>query len=201
MPLTLTVRKLILTSHVTFSIGWFGAVVVFLVLATKGLTTTNVQVANAAFIAMEISTFFVIVPFCIASLVTGTVQALGTKWGLFKYYWIVVKLSLTVVMTALLILHLQPISQLAKIGLGGSASPTAEAGPVVNLIKKSALALIALLAATTISIYKPWGKIQGGANQEQVKKIPLTSYLFKGLLALLLAFIIIHLLTGGMKSH
>jgi hypothetical protein len=196
-------RKLILTSHITFSVGWLGAVVVFLVLAFKGLTTTETQIAHAAFIAMEISTFFVIVPFCIASLLTGVVQSLGTKWGIFKHYWIVVKLVITVAMTALLILHLEPISQLANIN-GGESQPSAtETKMVINLIKKSALALIALIGVTTISIYKPWGKIQiqGAAAKERLIKVHFKAYLFVGMLILAIAFIIIHILKGGMRMH
>ena len=37
---------------------------------------------------------------------SGLVQSLGTEWGLFRYYWIVAKLSLTVVATMVLMLLL-----------------------------------------------------------------------------------------------
>ncbi len=99
--MTTRITKLVLTSHITFSVGWLGAVAVFLALAITGLTSQNIQLARSAYMAMEMSAWFVIVPFCLASLFTGLIQALGTKWGLFKHYWIVVKLFLT-------ILHLLP---------------------------------------------------------------------------------------------
>ena len=84
MTMSARLSKFILTSHITFSVGWLGAVVVFLALAITGVTTRNVQIARSTYIAMELSAWFVIIPFCLASLFTGVVQSLGTKWGLFK---------------------------------------------------------------------------------------------------------------------
>jgi ABC-type multidrug transport system permease subunit len=72
-------NKFVLTSHITFSVGWLGAVAVFLVLAITGLNSRDDQLVRAAFLAMELSSWFIIVPFCIASLLTGIVQALGSK--------------------------------------------------------------------------------------------------------------------------
>ncbi len=79
--------KIVLTSHITFSVGWLGAVAVFLALDITGLSSQNIQLARTAYVAMELSAWYVIVPFCLASLFTGVIQSLGTNWGLFKYYW------------------------------------------------------------------------------------------------------------------
>lgn len=78
MTLPSGLRKLVLTLHVTSSVGWLGAVAAFLVLAVAGLTSRDVQTMRAAYIAMELVTGFIIVPFCLASLATGLVQSLGT---------------------------------------------------------------------------------------------------------------------------
>ena len=37
---------------------------------------------------MELTGWDVIVPLAVASLLTGLVMALGTKWGLFRHYWV-----------------------------------------------------------------------------------------------------------------
>ena len=55
-------RKFALTAHVTSSIGWFGAVAAFLALAIAGLTSQDAQIVRAAYLAMELTTWFVIVP-------------------------------------------------------------------------------------------------------------------------------------------
>ena len=50
---------------------------------------------RAAYPAMELAARFVIVPLAFASLLTGVIQSLGTPWGLFRHYWVLVKLLLT----------------------------------------------------------------------------------------------------------
>lgn len=205
--MTPRIRKLVLTSHITFSVGWLGAVVVFLVLAIAGLTSMNTELARSYSLAMKSSAWFVILPFCLSSLFTGIAQAIWTRWGLFQHYWIVVKLFLTVASTILLFLHLQPISYLADATADTSFSSSQQAEKFINLIVKAAAALLVLLAATTISIYKPWGKVQRQqyANNQhtaiQGKKKLLRFYAMLVLIIVIVIFIIKHLLAGGMSSH
>ncbi|MEO8180450.1 MAG: hypothetical protein ABI895_16555 [Deltaproteobacteria bacterium] len=108
-------RKLGLTAHITASVGWFGAVAGFLALATAGLTSQELQTVRAAYLAMDLTTRFVIVPASFAALLTGVVQSLGTPWGLFRYYWVLVKLVITVIATAILLLHTRPIAYMAAV--------------------------------------------------------------------------------------
>jgi hypothetical protein len=108
--MTLRVRKLALTAHITCSVGWLGAVASFLALSIAGLTREDPQQVHAAYLAMELTTWYVIVPLSLASLVTGVVQALGTAWGLFRHYWVPIKLLMTLLATLILLLHTQPIS-------------------------------------------------------------------------------------------
>src|SRR5713101_4804178 len=115
MPMTPGPRKFALTTHVTSSVGWIGAVGAFLALAIAGLGSQDAQVVRAAYLAMHLTTWFVIVPLTLAALVTGVVQSLGTTWGLFQHYWIVTKLLLTVLATILLLVHTQPIDRVAAI--------------------------------------------------------------------------------------
>ena len=205
------VSKFILTSHITFSVGWFGAVAVFLALAITGVNSQDNQLARAAYLAMELSGWFVIVPFCFASLLTGLVQSLGTKWGLFNHYWIIVKLVLTLAITILLLLHMQPIGYLAGIATNTPFSGGHETGLQLQLIANAGAALVVLLGIITISIYKPWGRIQYGRHkgenqviiQEGVKenKKSWKILLIIGSVCLVLLFIIMHLLDGGMGHH
>jgi hypothetical protein len=149
-------RKLVLTVHVTCSVGWLGAVIVFLVLAVTGLANGDPQVTRAAYVAMERIGWLVIVPLCFGSLVTGVLQGLGTPWGLFRHYWVLIKLAITVVATALLLLHMGPVGHLARVAIEGEIS-SAERAMQVQVLADAALAAIALVAATTLSVYKPRG--------------------------------------------
>src|SRR3990170_4099331 len=115
MSMTLRLRKLALTAHVTSSVGWLGSVGGFLALAVAGLTSQDSQLVRATYLAMELTGWFVIVPLSLASLLTGLVQSLGTEWGLFRHYWILVKLLITILATIVLLVHMQPISHMAGV--------------------------------------------------------------------------------------
>jgi hypothetical protein len=106
---------------------------------------------------MDLITLFVIVPMCFASLLTGVAQSLMTPWGLFRHYWVVVKLVLTVLSTIVLLIHMKPISYLACVAAGTEWSNTDLTGLRFQLIIASGAALLVLLTATALSIYKPQG--------------------------------------------
>ena len=84
---------------------------------------------RAAYLAMHLITWFVIVPLCLAALLTGIVQSLGTTWGLFRHYWVVTKLLLTVLATIILLVHTQPIDRVAAV----AAQTTLAAGDLRQL--------------------------------------------------------------------
>jgi hypothetical protein len=81
-------RKFVFTAHVTTTVGWLGAVVVFLALAVVGLTSQDAQTVRGAYLVMAPAAWFVLVPLAFASLLTGIVQSLGTEWGVFRHYWV-----------------------------------------------------------------------------------------------------------------
>ena len=55
-------RKFALTMHVTSSVGWLGAVGAFLCLAIAGVGSADPQLVRAAYLAMHLTTWFVIIP-------------------------------------------------------------------------------------------------------------------------------------------
>ena len=84
MTMTPGPRKLMLTLHVTSSVGWIGAISCFLALAIAGLASEDVLTARAAYIAINLTYWYVIVPLGLASPLTGLVSSLGTEWGLVR---------------------------------------------------------------------------------------------------------------------
>ena len=104
-PMTPTLRKLNLTAHVVFSVGWVGSVAAFLALSIAGLMSRDSETVRGAYIAMNLIGQFVIVPLSVVALLTGIVQSLGTEWGLFRHYWLLMKFLLTLAATFLLLLH------------------------------------------------------------------------------------------------
>lgn len=96
----------------------------------------------------------------IASLFTGVVLSLGTTWELFRHYWIVAKLGITVFATVILMIYMGTFREMA----GVAADPVVELGLVRNPspLVHSILALILLIAATLLGIYKPFGETPYG---------------------------------------
>src|SRR5712691_5240606 len=113
--MTPQLRTFALAAHVTASVSRLGAVAAFLALAVAGLASHDTQMVRAAYLATELITWFVIVPLAFGSLLTGLVLSLGTSWGLFRHYWVLVKFMLTILATVLLLLHTQPIGLLAAV--------------------------------------------------------------------------------------
>jgi len=164
MTLSPRTRRLALTAHVVASVGWLGAITVFLGLAVAGLTVQDAQKVRGAYLAMDLTAWSVLVPLAIASLLTGIVQSLGTSWGLFRHYWVLVKLVITVVATVVLLLYTQTIGSLASIAaeqseLGELRNPS----PVVH----AAVALVLLLVTTALAVYKPRGLTRYGWRKQQ----------------------------------
>jgi len=151
-------RKFALTAHVVSSVGWFGAVAGFLALAIAGLISPDAQIVRAVYLAMDLTARFVIVPLCLASLLTGLVSSLGTPWGLFQHYWVLVKLLMAIPSTILLLLHTRPISYVARVALETTLSGNDLGRLRIELVAEAGAALLVLLVATTLSVYKPPGK-------------------------------------------
>jgi hypothetical protein len=158
--MTPRLRKFALTAHVTFSVGWLGAVVTYFAIAIAGLKRSDAQVVESAFIAMDLTGWFVIVPLSIASLLSGLVQSLGTDWGLIRYYWVLVKFTLTIGATTILLLHMPSVGRKA-----GAAAEVIHAGG----------GLLVLVTATTLSIYKPWGRTPYGRREKRDRQRILVS--------------------------
>jgi hypothetical protein len=151
------------------SVGWLGAVAVFLVLAIAGLTDQDAQKVRAAYLAMDLIGWSVVVPLSCASLLSGIVSALGTPWGLFRHYWVLMKLILNVVATGLLLLHMQPISQVAAVAARGALSGPDLRGLRVDLLLDAGAGLLALLAATALGVLKPSGLTRYGWRKQHGK--------------------------------
>ena len=144
----------------------------FLALALTGLGSEDAQKVTASYVAMERIGWLVIVPLSVASLVTGLIQALGTSWGLFRHYWVLIKLVITVLATILLLVHMQPTSQLAHAATRGALGSAELRGLRTQLVADAAAALVALLIATVLSIYKPRGVTPYGWRKQQQEGRP-----------------------------
>ena len=168
--MTPAVRKLALTVHVGSSVGWLGAVVAFLALAVAGVTADDARTVRATYVAMDLTGRFVLVPMSVASLPTGLVQSLGTSWGVLRHYWVVVKLLITVVATVVLLLYTETLLVMARVAVDASADLALVRNP--SPVLHAAGALVLLLVALTLSVYKPQGRTAYGWRKHQRQRQP-----------------------------
>ena len=166
--MTPRLRKFALTAHVTSSVGWLGAVACWLALAIAGLTSKDAQMARSAYLAMELTAWGVIVPLGIASPLTGLVSSFGTRWGLVRHYWVLVKVLITLPATILLLVHMKPIGYLAAVAAGATTSNPELLGRMqVQMVAYGGGAILVLLVVTVLSVYKPRGRTRFGSRRSR----------------------------------
>ena len=164
-------QKTSLTAHVMTSVGWLGAVAAFLALAIVGMRNADTQIVRSAYIATDSITWLVIVPLAFASLATGILVSLTTSWGLFRHYWVVVKLILSVLATTLLLVHTRPIGMLASEARSG-AMGSAEIGSMqFQLVIDAGAAIVALLVNVVLSVFKPQGMTAYGWRKSREERL------------------------------
>jgi hypothetical protein len=159
-------RQFALTLHVTSSVGLLGAIAAFLALAVTGVTNQDEQMVRAAYMTMQLIAHFVVVPLTFASLLTGLIQSLGTPWGLFGHYWILVKLLLTVFAAAILLLKMELINYAARLAAEAALSHADLREPGVQLMVHAACGLLVLLVPVILSVYKPQGLTRYGWQKQ-----------------------------------
>lgn len=157
------VRKFCVTIHVICSVGWLGAVLAYLPLAVTGLKSVDADVVRSVYGAMERIGWFAIVPLSLAALLSGLVQSLATEWGLLRHYWIIAKLGLTLVATAILLLHMPTVSRVAETAMSMPLPIVPPEMLRTQLLVHAAGGVVVLVAITAISVFKPWGRTPFGS--------------------------------------
>jgi hypothetical protein len=165
------VRRAALVAHVGCSVGWLGAVVTSLVLAVAGLVSGDGPVVRAVYLVLAVIGWYALVPLCVASLLTGLVQALGTSWGLLRHYWVGAKLLMNLFATGVLLLYTQTLGSLAAMAraapAAGDLDRLRDPSPVVH----AAAAVVLLLVALVLSIYKPRGLTAYGQRNHRTRPV------------------------------
>lgn len=161
MLLTSATRKFILTLHVMSSLGWAGAVAVFVVIDIAVLTSSDPQLGRILWLALQAAVWSLLVPLAFASLLTGLVLALGSVWGLFRHYWVLFKLVLTLIATVVLVLYTQTISTVAGMAVDSEMSATEFPSALLH----TGGGLVVLLLTTVLAIYKPRGMTRYGQRK------------------------------------
>ena len=159
---------------------------------------------------MELTGWYIIVPFCLASLVTGLVVSLGTPWGLFRHYWVLVKFLITIVSALILFGFTQTLSSLGDLAADATSSMYELRNLKQSPVLHSGGGLLAIFVATILAVYKPWGLTRYGRRKRDTgvspdygstASIAWRPYLLLGIIGLVLLFLVLHLIAGGPGGH
>jgi hypothetical protein len=115
---------------------------------------------------MKLTGWFVIVPFAFVSLGSGIVSSLGTKWGLFRHYWVLLKLVVTTGATFLLLVHTQAIDDLSGIAAKTIILGAYPYGMQLKMVVTSAATVVVLIMLTGLAVYKPRGMTPYGQHKQ-----------------------------------
>ncbi|PUB24897.1 hypothetical protein C8K30_108154 [Promicromonospora sp. AC04] len=166
MQMSPAMRKLMLTIHVTSSVGWLGAIAAYIALNVPIYVSNDAETVRAAYLMMEPVLRYALIPLAAAALVTGIVQALGTPWGLLRHYWVTISLVLTTFAFAILVLHLPTVEAMAAV----AADPTADIDQLGGDLFHAVGGLAVLLIPLALNIYKPRGMTRHGWRRAQERR-------------------------------
>jgi hypothetical protein len=160
-----TAYKLLLLLHIVVSVGWLGANVGNLTLAITGVTTDDPGTQHATFSAMYVIGGTLLMPVSLLALVSGVLLGLYTKWGLVRYRWVLVKLTLTVIAVVLIPLSLLPgLRDLAALVADTPADRMADLGRLApSVLVAGCVSTTMYVTNVVLSVLKPWGRTRKDA--------------------------------------
>jgi hypothetical protein len=158
-------RKLVLAVHIALSVGWVGALAAYIALDMVAATGRDGQSLRTAYLGMDLIARRVIVPLALAALLTGVIVSLGTKWGLFRHYWVLISFVLTGLATVVLLLEMRVITHNATLAALPSTSLDALRG-LPSTLPHSLGGTVVLLVVLVLNVYKPSGMTRYGRHRE-----------------------------------
>jgi hypothetical protein len=161
-------RKTLLVLHVAGSVGLLGVDGAVLLLGT---TATLGGDPRSLYPAAALLGSALLVPLALTALATGVVLGLLTPWGLFRHWWVVTKLVLTLAGAVLALVVLTPtLDGLAEAARAGTVIP---GGDAWQLVRDAGAASVVLLSTVVLSVAKPFGRLRREGRRAAAGKEPL----------------------------
>ncbi|MEH0111113.1 hypothetical protein V6N00_15475 [Tersicoccus sp. MR15.9] len=154
-------RHLTLIAHLTTMGAWIGVDAALVVLAVTSVVTGDRGVAGLCLAVLPLLLW----PMAVAGLLTlatGLVLGWGTRYGVLRHWWVVVKLAITLVYLTLIPVGLTPtVLDRARLGhelLDGRATEAA----LRQLVFPAVVGPVLLVTAVVLAVVKPWGRVRRG---------------------------------------
>lgn len=162
-------RKLVLAVHIAVSVGWIGAVAAYIALDLAATTGRDTATVRAAYLGMELIAGSVIAPLAVAALITGLVMSLGTKWGLFRHYWVLISFVLTILATVVLLVEIRMINALAAVA-ADPATPDDALFELGGTLVHSVGGMAVLFVILVLNVFKPRGVTPYGWRMQHKRR-------------------------------
>lgn len=162
-------RKIVLAVHLASSVGWFGAVAAYLVLDLTVAGSNDATVVRGAWIAMGLVVSWVIVPLALASVATGLLISVGTRWGLVRHWWVLISLALTIVAVVVLLSEAGLVTRMASRA-ADPATSGAELLAIPSTLLHSVGGLAVLTVVLVLNVAKPQGLTPYGWRKQQEER-------------------------------
>jgi hypothetical protein len=153
-------RKGFLVLHIGAAGAWLGIDVVLAILVFTGMLTDDLRIAATCYQALAVFAIWPLLAVGVVCLISGVVLALGSKYGLVKYWWVVVKLALNIVLSALVLVALRPTIDAATVYGQQLAAGHAVGAAPSDLLFPPTVSPTCLAIAIVLSVFKPWGLIR-----------------------------------------
>ncbi|OZB95000.1 DUF2269 family protein [Paenibacillus sp. XY044] len=166
-------KQAIIIIHVLSVVCWLGGALVMLLLGMYMLKAENGDQLYYTLENMHLIDVVFIRYTALATVLSGTALSVWTNWGLFKYYWILIKLVLTLLLIVFGIVYMGGwLSQIVRTASQArllALSDDAFLNTSFSLIGGAMANIISLVFMTAISYFKPFGKINAKAHPSKTR--------------------------------
>ena len=153
-------HKLLLTVHVATAVSVLGTDLVLLVLGISSVRGADPQ---TIYPAAHLVAIWLLAPLATLALGTGVLLGLLTQWGLLRYWWVTIKLTLTAVLTGVILFVLVP-----SLGVAANAATAAQTftdAERLPLVVAPAAGVTLLILIVVLAIYKPPWRLRSRPNR------------------------------------
>ncbi len=162
MTLSALWRKLLLSLHVATTVSVLGT---DLVLLTLGIASLGGADPRTIYPAAHLASAYLVAPLAMLSLGTGLLLGLLTQWGVFRYWWVMIKLAITIVLTGIVLFVLVPRLGTVAASVTASASGPLPEGSRVPLVIAPVIASSLLVLNVVLAVFKPGRRLRARATE------------------------------------
>jgi uncharacterized membrane protein len=171
-PISRSWRNLLLSAHIIASVGLLGTDAAVLTLTVAGWRHAD---PRTIYPAAHLIAAWLLLPLAGASVLTGLILGLLTRWGITRYWWVAIKLVLNLAGLVLALSVLLP--ELNAAAHAANALHAARPGATASfgLTRDTAAASTVLISTVLLAVYKPFGRLPGRRRVETERPHPTTN--------------------------